>query len=62
MIIQNSDFFTTTLIYAIMNICAFLTLNRKETMNSLKSFLFETSSKPVKLEENYFSESNSTSL
>ena len=62
MIVQNSNKFTATLIYAIMNICAFLSLNRRETMNSLRSFLFETQSKQIKLEESHFCDINTTSM
>ncbi len=43
-----------------MNICNYLKLTQKETLKALRKFLFNSTKKPVKIEENFFFERKSS--
>ncbi|CAF0739434.1 unnamed protein product [Brachionus calyciflorus] len=61
-IISMSNKIRASYIYALINICSFLNLAKKETLSALKNFAFFAISKNFKIEEAYFYENKNVSL
>lgn len=48
------------MVYALLNICFYLKLTKKDSLNAIKKFLFNSCKKPVKIEESHFFEPNTS--
>ena len=57
----NSTRKMASIVYTFVNICAFLNLNKRETLTTLRNYLFTSNNKNFKLEENNFYETPSES-
>jgi hypothetical protein len=60
-VIKMNEHFKAMFVYSFMNICSFMGLNKEETLNVLKAYLFHIPNKSVKLDETYFFEEKTDS-